>query len=116
MEEVQVVIPEEHYQIVEFRQEELPGIGVLNKALVEFQPRQVFRWHLSIMIQFENLIENGMPSQSDRDVVDPFGDSLDADLKVGPEHPNALFLGRITWNGTRELVYRVHDPRSPTDC
>lgn len=83
---------------------------VVNWALVEFQPKEVFGWHLSIIIKFEDLIDNQMPSQADRDVVDPFGDQLDTELKGDPSHPNALFLARMTWNGTREVIYRVHDP------
>lgn len=110
MEESSVVIPEERHQIVEFRQDDLPGIAVINSSLADFQPRKVFRWHLSILIEFVDVIENGMPSQADRDLVDPFGDSIDLRLEDSPAKPNALFLARITWNATRELIYRVHNP------
>ncbi len=111
MPEYRVIIPDEHYQIVEFRQEDLPGIGVINKALCNFEPKVVFAWHLSLMIEFESLVANGMPSAEEREVVDAFGDALDAIFKGDdPEKPNALFLARITWNKTRELIYRVYDP------
>jgi hypothetical protein len=106
-----VIIPEEHHQIIEFRQEDLPGIGVINKALCDFEPKVVFAWHLSLMIEFQSLADNGMPSTEEREVVDPFGDSLDATFKGdNPERPNALFLARITWNKARELIYRVYEP------
>jgi hypothetical protein len=63
------------------------------------------------MMQLDDLIENGMPSRAEREVVDRFGDSLDAALKgKDSQRPNALFLARITWNGTRELIWRVFDP------
>ena len=57
------------------------------------------------------LNENGMPSRQEVEVIDSFGDELDEAIK-GPdlEKPNALFLVRITWNGTRELIWRVFDP------
>ena len=105
-----VTIPDERLSIVRFRQDGMPGIGAINAALVGFEPRVVFRWHLSIRVELEDLIENGMPSQSERDIVDPFGDSLDTLLKGSPTKPNALFLARITWNASRELIYRVYDP------
>ena len=60
--EFRVIIPEEEYQIIEFKQEDLPGIGVINLSLVRFEPKEVFSWHCSIMIEFENFIENGMPT------------------------------------------------------
>ena len=109
-EEFRVVIPEERLRIVEFRQDGLPGVAAINRALAAFEAREVFRWHLSIMITLEDLIENGMPSLAERDVVDEFGDELDRQLKAPDEKPNSLFLARITWNASRELVYRVHDP------
>ena len=106
-----VIIPDEHYQILNFRQDNLPGIAVINSALKSFEPRIVFSWHLSIMFDLEELINNGMPSKKEREIIDPYGDLLDNNLK-GPnkEKPNALFLARITWNKTRELIWRVYDP------
>lgn len=115
MDEYRVIIPTEDYNLVRFRQDDLPGVAVINRALRGFEPKLVFAWHLSIMLTFEDLIENGMPSQTDRDIVDPFGDMLDERFKGEPEKPNALFLARITWNGTRELIYRVFDPE-PADA
>jgi len=56
------------------------------------------------------------PSQADRDLLDPFEDSLRSLLNSDPARPNALFLARITWNGTRELIYRVHDPEVANDA
>ena len=110
--EFRVIIPEEEeYQIIEFKQESLPGIGVINLSLVEFEPKEVFSWHCSIIIDFENLIENGMPKNEDVLKAEKFEDYLDKNIKgENKEKPNALFLGRITWNKTRELIWRVFDP------
>ncbi|MES2276941.1 MAG: DUF695 domain-containing protein [Bacteroidota bacterium] len=112
MQEVRVFIPEEIHTILKFRQEEMPGVAVINTGLRNFGQKTVFPWHLSLMIDFEDVIENGMPSQKERDIVDPFGDYLN-DLFKGAnvEKPNALFLGRITWNATKELIWRVYDPQ-----
>ncbi|HEV8507498.1 MAG TPA: DUF695 domain-containing protein [Chitinophagaceae bacterium] len=106
-----VRVPDEQYQILNFRQDNLPGIAVINSALKTFEPRIVFNWHLSIMFELEDMIDNGMPSEKERVIIDPYGDVLDNNIK-GPikEKPNALFLARITWNSTRELIWRVYDP------
>ncbi|WMW77102.1 DUF695 domain-containing protein [Flavobacterium sp. 20NA77.7] len=109
--EFRVIIPEEEYQIIEFRQKGLLGIGVVNLNLVKFEPKKVFSWHCSIMIDFENFIENGMPTNEDVLKAEKFEDYLDKNIKgENKEKPNALFLGRITWNKTRELTWRVFDP------
>ena len=106
-----VVIPEERCSLVEFRQEDLPGIALINEALCDFEPKIVFAWHLSVMIRFESLIGNGMPSREEREAVDPFGDLLDSIFKGDdPAKPNAIFLARVTWNAKRELIYRVYEP------
>jgi hypothetical protein len=111
--EYRVIIPKEECALIEFKQESLPGIMVINLSLKEFEPKAVFSWHLSVMINFQDLIENGMPSKAEREVVDPFGDELNVAFKgTNPEKPNALFLARITWNKTRELIYRVYEPET----
>jgi hypothetical protein len=111
MKEFKVLIPDEYYSILDFNQDDLPGVAVINTALRDFEPKEVFAWHLSIMLDFEDLIDNGMPSKAEREIVDPFGDKLDLLIKGDDlEKPNALFLARITWNKTRELIWRVFDP------
>lgn len=111
MKEYRVIIPDEYYSLLEFRQEDLPGVAVINTALASFEPKEVFGWHLSIIIELNDLIDNGMPSKSEVSVIDDFGDFLDGKIKgENKEKPNALFLARITWNATRELIWRVCDP------
>lgn len=108
--EFRVLIPEEKYQIIEFKQENLPRIGVVNLSLIEFEPKEVFSWHCSIMIDFENFIENGMPTSKDVLNAEIFEDFLSENIKgADKQKPNALFLARITWNETRELIWRVYD-------
>ncbi|MRX42036.1 DUF695 domain-containing protein [Flavobacterium sp. LC2016-23] len=108
--EFRALIPEEKYQIIEFIQENLPGIGVVNLSLIEFEPKEVFSWHCSIMIGFENCVENGMPTNKDVLNAEKFEDFLSENIiDADKQKPNALFLARITWNETRELIWRVYD-------
>lgn len=105
--EVRIVLPEESYTLMEYKQENLPCIAVVNTGLLGFEHKDIFRWHLSVIIDFEELIDNGMPSEEERAIVDPFCDQLDEEIKAGG---NALFLVRETWNKTRRLVWMVYDP------
>ncbi len=105
--EFRVVIPEEVYTIVEFKQNGLPGKASINSALVGFEPKVVFGWHLSIMIAAQDLTENKMPTSNEETVLDRFHSELDSPIKA---NGNALFLGEVTNNGWRELLYRVYDP------
>ncbi len=109
--EYRVVIPEEAYTIVEFKQEGMPGVMVINSSLRDFEPKAVFSWHLSVMLNFEDVADNGMPSKMEQTVIEKFEDELDSKFKgIDSEKPNALFLARITWNKTKELIYRIYEP------
>lgn len=62
------------------------------------------------MIQLEELVDNGMPSAEEKAIVEEFGDWLDVEIKrENTEKSNALFLARITWNGTTEIIWRVYN-------
>ena len=110
--EVRIVLPEESFTLMEWKEKELPCIAMLNSALKDFEHKNVFTWHLSVIIEFDDLIDNGMPSVEEREVVEPFCDKLDEEIKAGG---NALFLARETWNETRELIWRVYDPEIAND-
>jgi len=105
--EYRVVIPDETYTLMEWKSEDLPCVGMLNSALKAFEPKEVFSWHLSLIIDFNELIDQRMPSEQEREIVDPFCDEIDEQIKA---NGNALFFVRETWNGTRRLVWRVYDP------
>ena len=107
--EYKVTIPEEAFDLLDFKKDDLPGVAVINSSLKKFEAKEVFAWHCSIIIDLENLAENGMPLQEEMVITDKFGDYLDLMIKTLSERPNALFLARITWNGTREFIYRVYD-------
>ncbi|MAX53437.1 MAG: DUF695 domain-containing protein [Methylophaga sp.] len=107
--EVRIVLPEESYTLIEYKNDSLPCIAAINSSLLDFEHRDIFRWHLSVIIDFNEgeIIDNGMPSEEERKIVDPFCDKLDEEIKAGG---NALFLVRETWNKTRRLVWMVYDP------
>ncbi|ELA7191369.1 DUF695 domain-containing protein [Vibrio alginolyticus] len=105
--EVRIALPEESYTLLEWKKDDLPCVGMLNSELIGFEHREIFGWHLSVIIDFDDLAEHGMPSEDEQAIVDPFCDQLDEEIKAGG---NALFLVRETWNNTRRVVWRVYDP------
>ncbi len=114
--EYQVVIPEESFALLEFEQDGSMGSAVINIGLRGFEPKIVFGWHLSIMIELKDVDEDRMPTNAERDVIDEFGKALDmAIIGDDTEKPNAVFLGQILWNGALELIWRVFDPDQVND-
>ena len=109
--EYQVVIPQESFTLLEFEQKKSLGSAVINISLRGFEPKIVFGWHLSLVVDLEDVDEDNMPTDGERDVIDQFGKTLDmAILGPDPDKPNAVFLGQVLWNGTLELIWRVFEP------
>jgi Family of unknown function (DUF695) len=104
---VNVRIPKESYSLLEFRQRDLPGFASINTALKEFEPKLIFSWHLSILFECVDLIDNRLPSPDEQNTLYEFEDKLGHLFKV---NSNALFVARVTYDGRRELIWRVHDP------
>lgn len=101
------IMPDESYEIVRFTQNDLPGHAAVNAALVDFERKELFSWHLSILIEADDLRENGFPTPEEQEILVEFEDKLEPELK---KHGNALVFASVTHNGNRELIYRVHDP------
>ena len=115
-EEYEVLIPGESFALLEFEREDKLGSAVVNIALRGFEPKIVFGWHLSMIIELKEVDDDLMPTDAERDVVDEFGKTLDlAIIGKDTEKPNAVFLGQVLWNGGLELVWRVFDPDPVND-
>ena len=56
--EVRIVLPEESYTLCEWQQDDLPCIGMLNSGLSDFGHKEIFGWHLSVIIDFDELVDN----------------------------------------------------------
>ena len=69
MEEIKILIPEENYQILEFNQDNLPGVAVVNSALKDENLKKVFSWNCSILIDFDETAENGMPTNEELNIM-----------------------------------------------
>ena len=106
-------IPEPYYSLVKTTRGGLPEIIVINSALLTFRHIEIFPWHLKVTMFAEHLIENGMPAPDESNLLFEIADRIEREvLEVTTENGavDALFLARSTWNESRELYFRVHDP------
>ena len=112
--QVRIVVPEAHYTLFDTQRSGMPEVIVVNDALLKFVEIEVFPWHLCIIIEAKDLVENGMPSPAESSLLFAVGDELEKTVLDGRTQQgatNALFLARSTWNKTRELLFQVHDPK-----
>src|SRR5262249_55209816 len=95
------------YSLFDTSRDDLPAVVVVNAALVEFSHRDIFPWHLSVIVEATELAGGGMPTGDEYLVLDALGDQIDDTVL---ETRTAIFLARETRNGRRQLLYRVNDP------
>lgn len=100
-------IPPESLLVIQAVTDGLPDIWIVNRALDGFAPRAELPWHRSIIIEMAEPTAAGMPTPGEQDVLGALAEELRRKLQADD---NAAFLASITWNDTRQLVFRVRDP------
>jgi hypothetical protein len=111
---VEIDVPEPKYTLFDAKRSGKPEVVVVNEALLAFLHLDVFPWHLLVTLEATELVENGMPSQYESEVLFRIGDEIEAVVLGGRTEQgsnNALFLARSTWDGCRELMFQVHNPQ-----
>jgi len=94
---------------VEFRQRNLPGFATINSALKNFESKKEFPWQLSIVVECVELVENRLPSSAEQEALYQFEDKIDPLVR---SRGDALFLARTTYDGQRELIWRIRNPEA----
>ena len=105
-----VYIPEERLVAANVSLEEKPYVCVFNEAILELTPKEPFRWYLSLILSFENTVGDAMPDKEDTVKMQDFTDYLCEYLAIDKNHPNAVFLGRVTGNGYTQAMWYVNNP------
>ena len=105
-----IVIPEEEFSLFALSSEGKPVTVMLNSALKKFKHKKAYGWTCSLVISFKDMAEDGVPTNEEYNYVIDYVEKLDKDIKGSTGNPNALFLARIIWNGTCEVIWQIKDP------
>jgi hypothetical protein len=96
-----------NFVFLQLQTDGLPEIWMLNHKVDVGIERSAFPWHLTIDIAMAGAHAIGLPTDEEQRTLTAVRETLDATLLADR---NALWFGSITWNKTRQLVYRVRDP------
>lgn len=77
---------------------------------MEIEPKIVFGWFLSIIVEYDKTVGYDMPDKEDTVKMQDFFDRLSSALAIDPEHPNAVFMGRVTGDGHSQFMWYVNNP------
>ncbi len=111
----EVHIPEERLVAANVRLDGKPYVCVFNEAIMELSPKEPFRWYLSLILDYVNTVGDDMPDKEDTIKMQDFSDFLCKNLSVDEDHPNALFLGRVTGDGQTQIMWYVNNPEEAND-
>ena len=96
------------FSVLQGTRDGLPAIVVFDAGLSPDTDKGRFQWLITISIPIEEPNENGL---CDSDESEALGELEDALLeRVAPS--DYRYVARITWNGTREILFYVADPDS----
>ena len=107
-----VMIPEEQFALATVPSDDRPAVIVANTSLRKFKHKKLYGWTCSLVIKYKETAEKGMPTAEESEFVYNYIEELDKNIKGDPDNPNALFLARVTWNGTCEVIWQVKDPEA----
>lgn len=116
-ETVQILIPDESFDLVESTDSEgARALMVINATLKlhkdDIPLKQVFGYYCSIIFDYNDVDDNLWPTPEEFSIMQDYVETFDKAIKVNDEHPNALFVARVTHKGTCQMIWMLHDAQT----
>ena len=105
--------PGESFSILQSEMDGHPLVATINMAYKTFKSKSAYPWFLSISSPLINPTEDGLTTSEDAEALNQFEDSVG---RVLSRVCSYQFVGRVTWNGHREVLYYVDKPKEATDA
>ena len=87
---------------------------IVNAPLATWQPRNVFAWHLSIMMHYnERDCEEGLPNEATLAKSQEWQNEIEPFIALNPENLTRCQYAVDAHKGIRQLVYQVYNPEPP---
>jgi len=83
-------------------------VGSVNLALVDFGAKSKTPWFLSLSTPLSSPTPEGLPTKIEAEKLNEW--ETEIERRLG-KYTKFVFVGRVTWNGHRELLYYVDDPK-----
>ena len=89
-----------------------PMFAMIDMGLRDSPERQSLPIFLSISTPLINPTSDGLPTKNDEDSLNSWEDAVEARLQSAGRF---VFVGRVTWNGHRELLYYLATQQPASD-
>ncbi len=84
-------------------------IANIDLSLRAFADKSSFPWFLSLSIALKEADKDGLPTKREAETLNSWGDQVEAAITSAA---NFKYVGRVTWNGRRELLYQIDQPQA----
>ena len=81
-----------------------PLVAMIDMGLRELPDKQGLSFFLSLSTSLIDPTSDGLPTRSDTDSLNTWEQAVEERLRSAGKF---VFVGRVTWNGHRELLYSV---------
>jgi hypothetical protein len=97
------------FSVVQGEMDGRPLIATINMGLCGYSEKPAVPWFLSISTPLRNPRPDGFPGQEDDSDLNEWEETVEKGLR---EEGPVVFVGRVTWNGHRELLYYISNASS----
>lgn len=85
-----------------------PLFASIDTSLRDYKSKDRFPWFLSISVPLKNPNKDGLTTAQEAEQLNEWEDSLEKQIAA---ECNLVYVGRVTWNGHRELLYYIDQPK-----
>lgn len=82
-------------------------IGIFNKNVAQFSPKEKLPWLLSASSHFSEMFPNKFPRETEFASLSHWEDSL---INAVESESQFIWVGHVTWNGFREVFFHIDQP------
>jgi hypothetical protein len=107
--QINVVSQDGSFSIMQGEVDGHPLFASIDTRLRDLGDKQHLPFFLSLSTKLTNPTSEGLPTQSDADNLNAWEEAVEARVQSASIF---VFVGRVTWNGHRELLYYVSNQQS----
>jgi hypothetical protein len=97
----------ESFVVLQSNMDGHPLMAMIDLSLGKYGSKSSFPWFLSISAPLIDPTKDGLPSSDDNLALNAWEDFLERALT---SEGRFVYVGHVTWNGSRELLYYVEKP------
>jgi len=106
---VEPIYPGELFEVSEIKDDNgFYGLSNINKAYDNYQNKKYFPWWIQVTLELVEMDDRKMPTPSESMILNELEDSIEAFIS---EKHKTHFIGRVTQEGLRDLIFYVDQPR-----